>query len=101
MAGGPQVWQLLKRVPRQRVITCSKIFDHGTVDVVTLEAGTSVSLDHLDFPDVERCLVPGTEVEKRRWEYGYRIGASAPHVDVESLLAPCVIASFGAVLLAM
>lgn len=71
--GVPVALRLLLRVPEASVVECSTSFEHRHYAHAKLGSGKTVILSPDDIRDPARCLPPGTLVEKRRGELGYRV----------------------------
>jgi hypothetical protein len=71
--GVPVALRLLLYVREAPVVECSTTFEHRHYAHATLGSGQTVILSPDDIRDPAHCLPPGTLIEKRRGDLGYRV----------------------------
>jgi hypothetical protein len=72
--GIPGAFRLVTEVPPTRVLGCEVYYSHGPRAKVTTSGGRhfDFGISEMAFP--ERCIEIGQRLEKKRWEWPYRVG---------------------------
>src|SRR4051812_19943556 len=65
--------RLLDTLPVRMVVGCHVQERHGLEALVHLDDGTVVSLNRTEIGDPVMCPGKGVTVERRRWEFSYRV----------------------------
>lgn len=93
--GLPTAHVFLREYRPERVVACYTGYSHGFVAKLRMESGDELELSTRDVEWLRQCPKPGTVIEKRAFEWGWRMDGQywPPHQD--TIRATCVITAVG------
>jgi hypothetical protein len=93
--GVPTIAWYLRDVPAGRIASCDGSHSHMDYYHLVLGDGRRHTVTSNDVADLEACPPPGTTIEKRRGEFGYRIDGVVRPVNGGSIVGPGLLAVVG------